>query len=82
MQSKTPSARFPSGWEIDALGQQHVEGDFVDDVEVSTMKFHLTHSISRAFDSAEATNPAGTDTIPRPTSNTKNVNILPPTVTG
>jgi len=43
---------------------------------------HFAHSISRAFDNAEATSPAGTDTIPRPTSNTKKVKILPPTVTG
>lgn len=39
-------------------------------------------SIARAFDKADATNPAGTDTIPKPISKMTSVKILPPTVTG
>lgn len=36
----------------------------------------------RALETAEATRPAGTVTIPTPTMSTKKVNILPPAVMG
>lgn len=39
-------------------------------------------SISLACDKAEATRPAGTETIPNPITSTRNVKHLPPTVTG
>ena len=39
-------------------------------------------SSARAFDKADATRPAGTDTIPRPIIKTKNVKSFPPAVTG
>ena len=40
------------------------------------------YSISRAFERAEATIPAGIETMPRPIHNTKKVNTLPPAVIG